>query len=232
MVVQEVYVPGYLISPTLLPSHTPTPLSAFVKPPFSILCQANHLITSPVSAITGNKPPIDIDSDHSKLYVPTQPFRGRGNVDHASFDPLSLDSPPFVLQHEPDFNAFPQADGEQSILSSISDSTAQAAISQMVTDVLQYEPQSQSLTRSRFKGDIWHLFHQFGIPLSHGLCCPFARALSVAIFLTDLDDKWAVEEVLKRKGITYKSKLKSHPCMVLSRMPPLASHCSTGNVGT
>ena len=219
MVVQEVYVPGYLISPTLLPSHTPTPLSAFGKPPFSILCQANHLITSPVSAITGNKPPIDIDSDHSELpYAATQPFRDRGNVDHASFDPLSLDSPPFVLQHEPDFNAFPEADGEQSISSSILDSAAQAAISQMVTDVLQYEPQSQSLTRSRFKGDIWHLFHQFGIPLSHDLRRPFARTLSAAIFLTDLDDKQAVKEVLKRKGITYESKLKSHPWWILSRV--------------
>ena len=174
MVVQGVYVSGYLISPTLLPSHTPTPLSAFGKPPFSILCQANHLTTSPVSTITGNKPPIDINSDHSSLYAATQPLHGRGNVDHASFDPLSLDSPPFVLQHKPDFNAFAKADGEQSISSSISDSTAQAAISQMVTDVLQYEPQSQSLTRSWFKGNIWHLFHQFGIPLSHGLCHPFA----------------------------------------------------------
>ena len=218
MVVQEVYVSGYLISPTLLPSHTPTPLSAFEKPPFSILCQANHLTTSPVSTITGNKPPIDINSDHSSLYAATQPLHGRGNVDHASFDPLSLDSPPFFLQHEPDFNAFAEADGEQSISSSISDSTAQAAISQMVTDVLQYEPQSQSLTRSRFKGDIWHLFHQFGIPLSHGLRHPFARALSAAIFLTDLDDKQAVEEVLKHKGITYESKLKSHPWWILSRV--------------
>ena len=108
MVVQEVCVPGYLISPTLLKSHTPTPLSAFGKPPFFILCQANHLITKPVSAITGNEPPIDIHLDHSKLCAAPQPFRGRGNVDHASFDPLSLDSPPFVLQHEPDFNVFPK----------------------------------------------------------------------------------------------------------------------------
>jgi len=79
-------------------------------------------------------------------------------------------------------------------------------------------PQSQSLTRSRFKGDIWHLFHQFSIPLSHGLRRPFAQALSAAIFLTDLDDKWAVKEVLKHKGITYKSKLKSHPWWILSRV--------------
>ena len=218
MVVQEVCVPGYLISPTLLQSRTPTPLSAFGKPPFSILCQANHLITNPVSAITGNKPPIDIHLDHSKLCAAPQPFHGRGNVDHASFDSLSLDSPPFVLQHEPDFNVFPETDGEQSISSSALDPTAQAVISQMVTDILQYEPQSQSLTRSRFKGDIWHLFHQFSIPLSHGLRRPFARALSTAIFLTDLDDKHAVEEVLKHKGITYESKLKSHPWWILSRV--------------
>jgi len=214
MVVQEVCVPGYLISPTLLPSHTPTPLSAFGKPPFSILCQANHLVTNPAFSITGNKPPtIDIHLDHSELHAAPQPF-----LDHASFDPISLDSPPFVLRHEPDFNAFPEIDGEQSISSSTSDPMAQAVISQMVTDVLQYEPQSQSLTRSRIKGDIWHLFHQFSIPLSHGLRRPFARALSAAIFLTDLDDKRAVEEVLKQKGITYESKLKSHPWWILSRV--------------
>ena len=219
MVVQEVCVPGYLISPTLLPSRTPTPLSAFGKPPFSILCQANHLVTNPISAITGNKPPIDIHTSvSSELHAAPEPFCGRGNVDHVSFDPLSLDSPPFVLRHEPDFNAFPETDGEQSISSSTLDPMAQAVISQMVTDVLQYEPQSQSLTRSRFKGDIWHLFHQFSIPLSHGLRRPFARALSAAIFLTDLDDKRAVEEVLKHKGVTYESKLKSHPWWILSRV--------------
>lgn len=47
---------------------------------------------------------------------------------------------------------------------------------------------------------------------------PFARALSTAIFLTDSNDKRAVEEVLSRKGISYESKLKSHPQWILSRV--------------
>ena len=46
MTVEKVHVPGYLISPTLLLSHQPTPLSAFGSVLFNLLCQANHLQTS------------------------------------------------------------------------------------------------------------------------------------------------------------------------------------------
>ena len=215
MIVQEVYVPGYLISPTLSSSQAPTPLSAFGQPPFSILCQANHLETSPADAIIGNhlQPPGTIGSglqEASETHL--------CSLDHAHFDPLSLDSPPFVLKHEPDFDFFSTADTEQPILGSMVDPTALTMINQMVIDIMQYDLSNQSLTRSRFKGDIWHLFHQFNIPLSHGLRRPFARALSAAIFLADLNDKHAVGEVLNQKGISYESKLKSHPQWILSRV--------------
>ena len=46
MTVEKVHVPGYLISPTLLLSYQPTPLSAFGSVLFNLLCQANHLQTS------------------------------------------------------------------------------------------------------------------------------------------------------------------------------------------
>ena len=217
MIVQEVYVPGYLISPTLSSSHTPTPLSAFGQPPFSILCQANHLETNPAAAIIGNhlQPPGAVGPDLQEASE-MHPC----GLDHASFDPLLLDSPPFVLGHESNFDVFSAADisSEQPISDSMVDPTVLTMIDQMVIDVLQYDLHSQSLTRSRFKGDIWHLFHQFNILLSHGLHQPFARALSAAIFLTDSNDKRAVEEVLSRKGISYESKLKSHPQWILSRV--------------
>ncbi|KAF8836745.1 hypothetical protein BDN67DRAFT_1005294 [Paxillus ammoniavirescens] len=158
-------------------------------------------------------PPATVDSD-----LQTAPKTHLCSLDHAKFDPLSLDSPPFVLRHEPDFGAFSAADIEQPILGSTVDPAALAMISQMIINGLQYDVQSQSLTHSRFKGDIWHLFHQFNIPLSHGLRRPFARALSAAIFLTDSDDKHAVEEVLNHKGISYASKLKSHPQWILFRV--------------
>jgi hypothetical protein len=149
----------------------PTPLSAFGQPPFSILCEANHLETSPADAIIGNhlQPPGTIGSglqEASETHL--------CSLDHAHFDPLSLNSPPFVLKHEPDFDVFSTADTEQPIPGSMVDPTALAMINQMVIDVMQYDLSNQSLTWSRFKGDIWHLFHQFNIPLSHGLHQPFA----------------------------------------------------------
>jgi len=221
MIVQKVHVPGYLISPMLLSSHTPTSLSAFGGPPFSILCQANHLETNPAPAIIGNAPPIqDIlaaESDSLGLLEAPETLH-MCNDNNARFDPLSLDSPPFVLRHEPDFDAFLVMDAEQPALDSAVDPTTLAVISQMIIDVVQYEPQSQSLIHSRFKGDIWHLFHQFNIPLSHGLRRPFARALSAALFLSDPNDKQAVEEVLQGKGSSYGSKLKSQPWWIHSRV--------------
>ena len=75
------------------------------------------------------------------------------NDDNARFDPLSLDISPFVLKHEPDFDAFSVMDAEQPALDSAVDPTTLAVISQMIIDVVRYEPQSQSLICSRFKGD-------------------------------------------------------------------------------
>jgi hypothetical protein len=68
------------------------------------------------------------------------------------------------------------------------------------------------------KGDIWHLFHQFPISLHHGLRRPFARALSAAIFLTDVNDKRAVTEILARQNVSYDAKLISKSEWILTRV--------------
>lgn len=219
MVVQEVSVPGYLISPTLLSSHAPTPLSAFGQPPFSILCQSNHLETNPASALLSSTSSLDILPAESESMGASELHSSGCGDDDARFDSMSLDSPPFVLRYESDFDTFlADEDTEQSISDAAADPATLAVINQLIIDVVQHDSQSQPLIRSRFKGDIWHLFHQFNIPLSHGLRRPFARALSAALFLVDQADKQAVENVLQQKGTSYEAKLKSQPWWIHSRV--------------
>ncbi|KAK2467195.1 hypothetical protein APHAL10511_000744 [Amanita phalloides] len=65
--------------------------------------------------------------------------------------------------------------------------------------------------RSQVLGDIWHLMNQFKIPLSHGLHCPFARALRDALFVPDPVDKAAVESVLQKKNVTWEQMVLWKP---------------------
>jgi hypothetical protein len=128
----------------------PTPLSAFGQPPFSILCEANHLETSPADAIIGNhlQPPGTIGSglqEASETHL--------CSLDHAHFDPLSLNSPPFVLKHEPDFDVFSTADTEQPIPGSMVDPTALAMINQMVKNNYPLPLISQLV--DKLKGSKW-----------------------------------------------------------------------------
>ena len=151
MVVQKVFVPGYLISPTLLSSHITTPLSTFEQSLFLILCQAHHLETNPASAILSIAPHIDSDIlavESEPLGAPEQQMC---NVNNTRFDPLLLDSPPFVLRHKSNLDAFlvMDSDTEQPISHSAIDPTTLTAISQVIIDVMQYKPQNQSLTCSR-----------------------------------------------------------------------------------
>lgn len=202
MVVHEVLVPAYLISGSLLSSHTPTPLSAFGHPPFSILCQAHHLQTSiaaplmDLEAASGFSEDQQANSDSSNDINFPSPFETVPELD------------------EPDSETVP----EQTIASSSIDETALQAISQLLVDIVNFSPQCFDLIRTHIKGDIWHLFHQFPISLHHGLRRPFARALSAAIFLTDINDKQAVTDVLARRNITYHAKLTSKPEWILTRV--------------
>ncbi|KIK74425.1 hypothetical protein PAXRUDRAFT_19887 [Paxillus rubicundulus Ve08.2h10] len=117
MVVHPVRVPGYLISPTLLASHTPTPLSAFGPPPFSVLGHVDHLQTSSI------------------LEIPL-------TLPGATAAPISLDASP-ILAH-PDSDSNMESTQEQSITGSEIDPVALEAISQLILDVLNYGPEFTS----------------------------------------------------------------------------------------
>jgi len=99
-----------------------------------------------------------------------------------------------------------ETEPEQTIPGSLIDEAALEAISQLI------------LVRTRIKGDIWHLFHQFPISLHHGLHQPFAHALSAAIFLTDVNDRQAVTEILARQNVSYDAKLISKSEWILMRV--------------
>ncbi|TFY76543.1 hypothetical protein EWM64_g7467, partial [Hericium alpestre] len=75
-----------------------------------------------------------------------------------------------------------------------------------------------SIIRSRVLGDIWHLMDQFKISVNHGLRRPFAHALRDAIFIPDPEDKAAIEDVLQRRGTSFKAMFFSHPKWILRRM--------------
>ncbi|KAF8419486.1 hypothetical protein L210DRAFT_3766619 [Boletus edulis BED1] len=140
MVVQEVLVPAYLISPTLTPSHQPMALSTFGAVPFILLCQANHLRTS--SQATSSQ-----------------------------------------LEQQPLGSALP----DWSLLLSQTPTVATG-------------PEAESC------------FENNPIDIVEG---QFAYA---AIFLTDPDDKRAVEAFLQKSNMTFEMKLMSKPKWVLARV--------------
>ncbi|KAG2103734.1 uncharacterized protein F5147DRAFT_808699 [Suillus discolor] len=213
MVVREVLVPGYLISGSLLASHTPTALSAFGPAPFSILCQANHLQTSSVPPLLD---PTAVGSceDQTPVNPPAEGEILSTDTNGDSFQSIFLDA---VATHL-DASIELETEPEQTIPGSSIDEGALEAISQLILDITNFVPESVDLVRTRIKGDIWHLFHQFPISLHHGLRRPFAHALSTAIFLTDVNDKRAVTEILARQNVSYDAKLISKSEWILTRV--------------
>ncbi|KAG6379505.1 hypothetical protein JVT61DRAFT_9996 [Boletus reticuloceps] len=216
MVVREVVVPAYLISGTLLQSGHPTALSNFGPVPFSIICQAGHLHTSPMPLpITVPGITTVTQTSHSSTAMggvvapPLEEPLCELNADEAPLtaDMLSTDEAETGLQLP-----------EQRVADSSTDLVAHDTISQLLLDIMNFDSECLNLVHTHILGDVWHLFHQFPISLHHGLRRPFTRALSAAIFLTNTNDKRAVEEVLRAQNMTYSAKLKSRPEWVLTRV--------------
>ena len=211
MVVREVLVPGYLISAMLTPSHQPMPLSAFGMVPFVLLCQANHLRTlshppnqGTASTVLTDEPPV---LDWSQL------SDGVAEIDENPVD---------VAEGRYAWWEVVKGDDhiiDQSASASESDPVAYEAICSLLHAITRFDPDSMTVLQSCILGDIWHLFHQFPIPLHHGLGQPFSQALSSAIFFTDPGDRHVVEEVLQKMGnTTYDAKLVCKPKWVLARI--------------
>ena len=106
----------------------------------------------------------------------------------------------------------------QNITSSLIDPAASSAMSQLLLDFRDYNPECADLVRTRVISDIWHVFHQFPISLQHGLHRPFSKALSRAFFIPNLDNRRAVNHVLRQKNTTYEAKLRSNPDYIRKRV--------------
>lgn len=220
MTVEKVHVPAYLINPTLLLSRQPTPLSAFGSVPFNLLCQANHLQTSsnvgPGSSMGSAG---DSEFNHHELRL------------GSNINPAMLTGPPVMTLEgqfsEANLNEPSPMDiwtehSDDSITQNIADSlidpAASSAMSQLLLDFRDYNPECADIVRTRVIGDIWHVFHQFPISLQHGLRRPFSKALSRAFFIPNLDDRRAVDHVLRQKNTTYEAKLRSNPDYIRKRV--------------
>ncbi|KAF9231724.1 hypothetical protein BU15DRAFT_82048 [Melanogaster broomeanus] len=194
MVVKQVLVPSYLISPQLVEAHAPTPLSVFGPVPFTLLCSTTHLQTRPVNG------EVDVD-----LSIPSNTLQAPPGLNEEGFEEMEpadvVESCSFLSirdNYETEENV-----AEQSPTIAEQDPEADKAICSFILATMRLDLKALKLVRSCIIGDIWHLFHQFPISLHHGLRRPFVRALSAAIYLTDPRDKLAVKSVLERKGVSY-----------------------------
>jgi hypothetical protein len=226
MTVDQVLVPGYLISPTLLSNQQPTPLSAFGPVPFNLLCPANHLQTCSLLANDSEVQTRNQElATRSSIQLPPleDPLVGMANEDIRLDGPSPIDL--WICDSSDDSdseskltNLSESEVSEQQIFDSPIDLAAHNAMCQLLLDIRDYNPESAQVVRTRVLGDIWHVFHQFPISLHHGLRRPFARALSRAFFIPNQEDKRAVDEVLRQQNTTYEAKLRSNPAYIRKRV--------------
>ena len=225
MTVEKVHVPAYLINPNLLPSHQPTPLSAFGPVPFNLLCQVNHLRTSSNIDSPSNSTGSESHINPTMLTCPVllaSPLEGP--LSEVAESNLNEPSPMDIWtenSEDLDDTLAVTSDSEpitQSITNSLIDPAASSAMSQLLLDFRDYNPDCADIVRTRVIGDIWHVFHQFPISLQHGLRRPFSKALSRAFFIPNMDDRRAVDHVLRQKNTTYEAKLRSNPDYIRKRV--------------
>jgi hypothetical protein len=223
MTVEKVHVPAYLINPALLPSRQPTPLSAFGSVPFNLLTQANHLRTFNVDSTSAGSDSSESNINPVMLTMtnPVPPIL-EGPLSELEIAESNLNEPSpmdiWTESFEDSDDVVTDAPTTQNIASSLIDPAASSAMSQLLLDFRDYNPICAELVRTRVIGDIWHVFHQFPISLEHGLRRPFSKALSRAFFIPNLDDRRAVDDVLRQKNTTYEAKLHTNPDYIRKRV--------------
>lgn len=165
VVINNVLVPGHLVSSDLLSILDAKPLSMFSPPPFELLCKAKHLrmqcsdIPSPT--------PIDTTVSTSTTNNPTQPTQDETSVPDVVSPDLAEDISPWFADAENDIPLL----GEQHPAMLFRDPASHAKACQLMKMATE---SSLNVLRSRVLGDIWHLMHQFPIAQAHGLRRLFA----------------------------------------------------------
>ena len=211
VVINEVLVPGHLVSSDLLSISEAKPLSMFPAPPFELLSKAKHLrmrhsdIPSPTPIDTST--PTSTSSDNA--VHPTQNTEELN--DSIAVPELVENISPWFADAENDL----PLPNEQHPAGSFRDPASHVKASQLMTTAMKY---SRNVLRSRVLGDIWHLMHQFPISQAHGLRRPFARALRMAFFQYDPEDQKNLEMFFESKGVSWEYVLRSHSSWLLRRV--------------
>jgi hypothetical protein len=219
VVISQLIVPGYLVRPELLKSKKPTPLSEVVNElPANVLCCFKDLLTCvgdeglvPHSWPRTNPQPrpaadnCGTDSDVPQATLAIQP------VDDRLDDPLDDGAPPGT--QEGDFVHQPEV--EQPLGTSERDAQGSQAATALIQAMASSPPPTTSPPlRSRVLGDIFHLMHQFKVPMRHGLRRPFCRALRDALLVPDEEDKAALQPILQKRRLSFEKMVLWHSDLV------------------
>ena len=221
VVINEVLVPGHMVSSELLSGPNSQPLSSFPQPPFHLLSKAKHLQIRR-SDIPSSTPTTTSQDEQGAGKASTSTTLPTSSISQSSSDPLELHTDATELEGDGhcwygDIKDDTLDRNEQQPASSFRDPAAHAKAVQLLEKATS-AANSQNVLRSRVLGDIWHLMNQFPIAQAHGLRRPFARALRAAFFKYDPEDLATLEAFFESKGVSFDYVLRSHPTWLLRRL--------------
>lgn len=204
---------GYLVRGNLLGSRSDTSLSSLGTCPFQLLCYVKDL-----RIWSHSQPSPDLPNQSAPL--PASPFiPSQTPYDSASGESTHLDS----SSPECSTSDCLHDDIDSESGQALEDSEMDASSARSGTDIVD-QVQASSFSyqddaiRSRVLGDIWHLMDQFKVSIHHGMRRPFSRALRDALFLPDPADKAAVEDVLRKRDVSWNTMVLSKSDWVWRRV--------------
>jgi hypothetical protein len=214
--ITDILVPSYELPSKLLPPDTNRVLSAFGEPPFTLLCHSKHLQTHVGKLIVPSNSGLSHANRDENFSPPCDDNDYLANVQQ---DYSTIDSP----THDSTIHASTDNPWDQDIdaNSSVEQNPAQAErdpeserFGRLTLEDLSGPIFIEDVVRSRVLGDVWHLMHQFAIPVHHGLRRPFSRALRDAILLPNSEDKAAILPVLEKRDTTYEEMVLFHSAYI------------------
>ncbi|KAG1737730.1 hypothetical protein EDB19DRAFT_1829328 [Suillus lakei] len=214
MTVSKVLMPSFLLPAYLQKAKQAKSLASFSSTPFSIVANIQNLHICPSTHDKGS------DGPSSGLCTETlgnhqDPKSGvldAGYID--SSNPLTST----LVLNENECDGDSETSPELTIEGSLQDLAAEAALVGVMEPYMNVAARNDSIICSHVLYDNFHCYNQFPIAHHHGLRWPFARVLSAAFFIPVVEDKSAMEAVLKDFGTTYNAQLLSKPEWVLSHV--------------
>lgn len=207
--VTSVNQPGYLVRSDLVLPHEELALSQLATAiPFTLLCNAKDVrimknSESPHEKSTAKPPlpphPYSSEPGCFNPYSNTE----SNETDHGS---VEIQEEDWNWTHTTPVDSNQEQSADGSSLDLRTKENLNIALNE-VASISTSNSYEDTAIRSRVIGDLWHLMHQFRIPVHHGLRRPFSRALRDAIFIPDPGDKATVEVVLKKKNLTWEQML-------------------------